>query len=391
MARYLGFKGLTQSKKVNIKDDEIVIDLGNLTLGENGLIWKSNKKALSEEFTNAILAALGVDSLKDLTADFDFSGQITITAQNMPDKAVNDYVSKQIGSYFEYQYYAQLFSQAVSSGQFKNVSQDARESFLNQSLMGQDLTAQDCQKIEKAAKSAAKETLGKIIQDISGLSNISIEINAVAGSNPAGDIEIVLKDAANKTLKNFPPIMIELKYYSSTTITYFTLVDSNFGYMFSQFLYDRPRLWGLKKPTDQWKQDAITSYKTYLPQIQGRGTSATPRQLFTYLLQKGRAEMDLSNKGLIVASRSSGNIVGFDLSLDSLMNRQKNWKMNISGNRATFSAQFGGGSARTVGALTLIDSVLDKESKDSLRQTPGEGPDWKTTFHFTLNKAFYGR
>lgn len=390
MARYLGFKGLTQSKKVNIKDDEIIIDLGNLTLTENGLVWKSNKKALSEEFTNAVLAALGVNSLKDLTADFEFTGQISITAQNAPEKAINDYVSKQIGSYFEYQYFVELLSQAANSGKFKSVSQDAKESFLAQRLMGQDLTAEDCQKIEAAAKNAAKRTLNDIIQSITNLTEVSIVIEAVAGSDPAGDIKIALKDAAGNNLEAFPPIMIELKYYSNTTITFFTLVDSNFGYMFSQFLYDTPQLWNHTKRTDSWKRAAITSYKTYLPQIQGKGTAAKSRELFVYLLRKGKAETDLKRKGLIVASRSSGNIVGFDLSLDSLINRQENWSTEIKGNRASFKAQFAGGAARTMGALTLLDKVLNKESRESLNQTPGEGPDWKTHFHFTLNKAFYG-
>lgn len=370
---------------------QVDIDITEFAEVKNGkLYWKNTSQRMSSRWTNAILQALGLDNLEEIEARLEDHDTVTFT---VPSEKKG--VSNAIGSWFEYCYWKALTDYAKNDPDIKSVEAIASKKFLARGKSGSfievALSEADRGIIKDTAEQAALRTINKAKRSLPKEATLVIE--AVAGGNAAGDILIEALNGKERT--PIPRLMpwVELKYYKGENITFSTLSDKNYGQTFSKYLFNnKTKYWRLDDSTEVWlskiQNSGLQDYLRY--GLHPRGT-VEPKEIFTYLLQKGGYKQDLSKKSMIVVNSTDDGKITFTASLKTLRDRAFQRDISIKDRSTIFEGYNEEGHLVNLASLAFANpSQLERESVLSSHQTPGEGPDWNTSFRFILTKAFYG-
>lgn len=401
---------LTRSKNIQSQGNDLIISLGDFTLNADGnLIWRSNKRPLSKEFAELIIAeiqAQGKD-LKGVMAE-DPRSTITVSLNGVDTDGSKRQIAWAIGHAYERYFFQSLILQAAHSSKFKitgPVFSDSNREFIASSQNAVSLIRQVPSidsNLRAAAKQGAEQYIADLEKQFANIEQINMTVTGVGNNAVEGDFILQLENAMNgKNLSTSPDgkFHIEVKAYSNiSNITYASLSDSNFAkdgkLTFSNFLYQKNRrkiFWNKKLDTEHWKNllqsEGLELYGYHLAGMRGSGSGSKGQafSFFNYLLGKASHQLSLSNRKIIVAQTTTGKAT-VTADLDNLLGRLLKEQMRMDFKSQSFNFSNNG---KTIGSFN-IQSDLARESVTSTLQTPGEGPDWNTQFGFHLSRNFLG-
>lgn len=392
------------------------------------VVWKDTGLGVSSRWlTPAIVQQLGFESVSQL-----------IAKGNIPEKPINMLIPPKLrrvgtylGNFFEACFWEEVSiaitrelggnasinppSGAWTSGgladtmtitkydtKYGSVEVKAKNNFkerLNESWLTQSkLTPGEIDKIKSTAKSAAVNYVASIsdmINRFKKAGNGKVEIEAVAGSAPKGDVIIKFLNEKGQTFRAPAPPVLELKYYSKSSVTFWSPSDSNLYFKLTQYLQTvkKETDWNHSEDTALWlsglRGEGIPSYMLALAAAGDKNGEAQDQAFFNYLLGKGKHHFKLAEKQMIVVNSSTGKIT-ITLDLKTLSERQadKDVRFEVNGTKGIFY----NGNGVSLGGFAFDEQQTNLEnwSQEYTNKVKRKKDMKSAYFNFRLNQGFYG-
>lgn len=387
--------------------ENMEFDLGDLYFSADGsLRWVSNKVAVNTELANAILSAFN-NNLQDLQAAINNQTRLTVTIQGSDPTGEKRFLGNAIGHAFEYYFHQNLSRVAREFPQIQSVKMATGVAFIMDGIKAVKQLVSVPQlmlQLYKQAEQSARMYLSDLVQGMEESAKVNITLEGIGGDDARGDIRLAIEQILNNgKVKKSLDYWIELKAYSSSTVTYATLSDSNFVKTLARYLYEKPQdqiYWTCLEDTEKWaylvQTSGLKGYFLQLASVNEIG-SANMQPFLAYLVKKAGKDLALSRRRMVVANTSSNKIT-ISLDLDAILSElaQKKITGQFStigrGTQLAFQYQDLQNRKQNLAYLRLAEkgpSQIKNQSAESKTKTKEIGPDWTVPFEIELTKTFY--